>query len=160
MLLIFSLDIRYRLGIALGLLSAALYSVFSLFNINVARRTGEPTDTMLLYELVGGVLFLTLCIPIYTKLLPGESVAPESRDILWLVLLGSIFTVVPFLFQLQALRKLSAFTVNLTYNLEPLYSIALAALLFGEHREVGWSFWIGLVLIVLSVLLQTRRIRP
>lgn len=159
-LLIFSLDIRYRLGIALGLLSAALYSVFSLFNINVARRTGEPTDTMLLYELVGGVLFLTLCIPIYTKLLPGESVIPERRDILWLVLLGSVFTVVPFLFQLQALRKLSAFTVNLTYNLEPLYSIALAALLFGEHREVGWSFWIGLVLIVLSVLLQTRRIRP
>lgn len=159
-LLIFSLDIRYRLGIALGLLSAALYSVFSLFNINVARRTGEPTDTMLLYELVGGVLFLSLCIPFYSQFLPGESVTPESRDILWLVLLGSIFTVVPFLFQLQALRKLTAFTVNLTYNLEPIYSIAIAALLFGEHREVGWSFWLGLVLIVVSVLLQTRRIRP
>ena len=44
-LLIFSLDVRYRLGIALGLLSAAIYSVFAVFNVNVARRTGEPTDT-------------------------------------------------------------------------------------------------------------------
>ena len=53
---------------------------------------------------------------------------------------------------------LSAFTVNLTYNLEPVYSIAFAALLFGEYREVGFSFWLGIVLIVLSVLIQSRRI--
>ena len=53
---------------------------------------------------------------------------------------------------------LSAFTVNLTYNLEPVYSIAFAALLFGEYREVGFSFWLGIVLIVLSVFIQSRRI--
>ena len=56
-LLIFSLDVRYRLGIGLGLLSAALYSLFSIVNINVARKTGEDSATMLLYELIGGVLF-------------------------------------------------------------------------------------------------------
>ena len=61
--------------------------------------------------------------------------------------------------RIQALRKLSAFTVNLTYNLEPIYSIALAALLFDEIHEVGLSFWLGLLLIILSVLLQTLRIR-
>ena len=157
-LLVFSLDVRYRVGIAWGLLSAAIYSVFAILNVNVARRTGEPTDTMLLYELVGGVLFLTLCIPLYVKILPDAGIVPSARDLLWLLLLGSVFTVIPFLFQLQALRKLSAFTVNLTYNLEPVYSIAIAAVLFGEQREVGWSFWVGLALIVISVLLQTRRL--
>lgn len=158
-LLIFSLDVRYRLGIALGLLSAALYSIFAILNVNVAARTGEDTPTMLLWELVGGALFLTLCIPLQTRVLPAEPILPVGSDWIWLLLLGSVFTIVPFLFQLQALRKLSAFTVNLTYNLEPVYSIALAALLFHEHREVNWSFWLGLALIIISVLLQTRRIK-
>ena len=158
-LLIFSLDIRYRAGIILGLLSAALYSVFAIFNVNVAARTGEDSATMLLWELVGGVLFLSLCIPFQAGFFPGEAILPERRDLIWLLLLGSVFTVVPFLFQLQALRRLSAFTVNLTYNLEPVYSIAFAALIFGEQREVGWSFWLGLSLIIVSVLLQNRRVR-
>lgn len=60
--------------------------------------------------------------------------------------------------RLIALRVLSAFTVNLAYNLEPVYSIAFAALLFGEYREVGLSFWLGIALIVCSVLIQTRRV--
>ena len=157
-LLIFSLDVRYRLGIALGLLSAALYSIFAILNVNVATRTGQDTPTMLLWELIGGALFLTLCVPLQARLLPAEPILPAGNDWIWLLLLGSVFTIVPFLFQLQALRKLSAFTVNLTYNLEPVYSIVLAALLFHETREVGWSFWLGLTLIILSVILQNRRV--
>ena len=157
-LLIFSLDVRYRLGIALGLLSAALYSIFAILNVNVATRTGQDTPTMLLWELIGGALFLTFCVPLQARLLPAEPILPAGDDWIWLLLLGSVFTIVPFLFQLQALRKLSAFTVNLTYNLEPVYSIVLAALLFHETREVGWSFWLGLSLIILSVILQNRRV--
>ena len=157
-LLIFSLDVRYRVGIAWGLLSAAIYSVFAILNVNVAKKTGEDTATMLLWELVGGVLFLTLCIPLHLRLLPGASIVPTSRDLISLLLLGSVFTVIPFLFQLQALRKLNAFTVNLTYNLEPIYSIVIAAILFDEIHEVGPSFWLGLTLIILSVLLQTLRV--
>ena len=157
-LLIFSLDARYRLGIAFGLLSAAIYSVFAILNVNEAERSGEDTATMLLWELVGGALFLSLCMPFYAKLFPTEPIRPEGIEILWLLLLGSVFTIVPFLFQLQALRKLNAFTVNLTYNLEPVYSIAIAAILFDEIHEVGWSFWVGLAMIVVSVILQTRRV--
>ena len=157
-LLIFSLDVRYRLGIAFGLLSAAIYSVFAIFNVNEAERSGEDTATMLLWELVGGALFLTLCMPLHAWLFPAESHAPVGIEILWLLLLGSLFPVVPFLFQLEALRKLNAFTVNLTYNLEPVYSIIIAAILFDEIHEVGWSFWVGLSLIIFSVVLQTRRV--
>ena len=156
-LLIFSLDVRYRLGIVLGLLSAGLYSLFALLNINVARKTGEDSATMLLYELLGGVLFLSLLMPLYVRWVPADSIALSMQDGLWLLLLGSVFTILPFLFQLQALRTLSAFTVNLAYNLEPVYSIAIAAVLFGELREVNFSFWLGIALIVASVLIQTRR---
>ena len=154
-LFIFSIDVRYRLGIALGLLCAALYSLFSILNINVAEETKEDSATMLMYELLGGVLFLTLTIPVFRAIYPAEPVAPVGSDIWSLLLLGSLFTIIPFLFQLQALRKLNAFTVNMAYNLEPLYSIAIAAVLFGELQEVGFSFWVGIFLIVLSVVLQT-----
>ena len=157
-LLIFSLDVRYRLGIGLGLASAALYSLFSILNINTARKTGEDSATMLLHELIGGVLVLTALIPLYLHFYPGADIRPEGNDLLWILLLGSVFTVLPFLFQIHAMRILSAFTVNLAYNLEPVYSIAFAALLFGEHREVGWSFWLGITLIALSVFIQTKRV--
>lgn len=160
-LFIFSIDVRYRLGIALGLLCAALYSLFSILNINVAEETKEDSATMLMYELLGGVLFLTLSIPVFRAIYPAEPVAPVGSDIWSLLLLGSLFTIIPFLFQLQALRKLNAFTVNMAYNLEPLYSIAIAAVLFGELQEVGFSFWVGIFLIVLSVVLQTYTVmRP
>lgn len=155
-LLIFSLDVRYRLGIALGLLSAAVYAVFALLNIRVAARTGQDSATMLLYELAGGVLFLTACIPAYAAANPGVILRPQGSDLPALLVLGSVFTVIPFLLQIHALRRLSAFTVNVAYNLEPVYSIFFAALLFGETREVGPSFWAGIALIILSVLLQTR----
>lgn len=154
-LFIFSIDVRYRLGILLGLLCAALYSLFSILNINVAKQTKEDSSFMLLYELLGGVLFLTLSIPFFTAFYPTLPIVPKGSDILSLLLLGSLFTIIPFLFQLQALRKLNAFTVNIAYNLEPLYSIAIAAILFGELQEVGISFWVGIFLIVLSVALQT-----
>ena len=153
-LLVFSLDVRYRLGIAFGLLCSALYSLFSLLNINVARTTGEDSPNMLFYELIGGIILLSVLVPF----LPAAAITPTRSDILWLLLLGSVFTIIPFLFQLMAFRVLSAFTVNLAYNLEPVYSIAFAALLFGEYREVGLSFWLGLALIVISVLIQTRRV--
>jgi len=124
-------------------------------NINVAKETQEDSATMLMYELLGGALFLTLSLPVFKLIYPASPIIPTGDDILSLLLLGSLFTVVPFLFQLQALRKLNAFTVNIAYNLEPVYSIALAAVLFGELQEVGFSFWVGISFIVLSVALQT-----
>ena len=156
-LLIFTLDIRYRLGIALGLLSAAVYSLFSIFNVRVATSTGQDSATMLFYELVGCVLFLALCMPFHVRLNPGLPAVPDRTDLWSLLALGSVFTIIPFLLQIHALRHLKPFTVNVTYNLEPIYSIVFAAVIFGESREVGPSFWAGLALIIISVVLQSRR---
>ncbi len=158
-LLIFSLDVRYRAGILWGLASAAVYSVFAILNIQAGERTREDSATMLLWELAGSVVILSLCVPAYAAL-RGEAVpVPHGADLWALPVLGSVLTVIPFLLQIHALRHLSAFTVNVAYNLEPVYSIFFAALLFGETREVGPSFWAGLALIVFSVWLQTRRVR-
>lgn len=158
-LLIFSLDVRYRLGIALGLLCSFAYAVFSMLHIRTSNRTGQDSATMLFYELTGGFVFLSLCIPVFMRLLPEAAIIPSRTDAVWLILLGSVFTILPFLLQLHALTRLSAFTVNLAYNLEPVYSIAFAAIIFGELQELSWSFWLGIALIVTSVAIQTLRVR-
>ena len=96
-------------------------------------------------------------ILLHLAVFPQSEMVPGGADIVWLVLLGSVFTILPFLLQLHALRHLSAFTVNLAYNLEPVYSIAFAAVLFGELQELNGSFWLGISLIVISVAIQTVR---
>ena len=84
-------------------------------------------------------------------------VLPEGSN-LWFMLCHALFcTVGMYLLQIQALKRLSAFTVNLTYNLEPCYTIILAFVIFGEVREVNFSFYLGLSFILLSVLLQSMR---
>lgn len=155
-LLIFTLDVRYRLGIFFGLMCSAVYALFSILNNRVAAAAGADSPTMLFYELLGGGAFLAMSMPVLALVSPQTNLVPSAGDVWALLLLGSVFTLIPFLLQIHALARLTPFTVNVTYNLEPVYSIIFAALLFGEASEVGWSFWAGLLLVIVSVVLQTR----
>lgn len=154
-LLIFQLDFRYRFGISLGMVSSVVYAFFSIFSKQVQESTGKSSSTMLLYELFGGGIILTIVLPIYMFFNTEMKVVPTTADFLLLLLFSSVFTIGPFLFQLQSLRRISAFTVNLSYNLEPVYSILFAMILLHEARDLNYSFWIGICLIILSVFLQT-----
>ena len=84
----------------------------------------------------------------------GEGI-PSTADWIMLPIFGTIFTIGPFLLQLQALRVIPAFTVNLSYNLEPIYSIVFALIIFDEGNELNRYFWLGVLMIILSVVLQT-----
>lgn len=110
---------------------------------------------MLLYEMSGGFVGLSCLLPFYLRYFPVETIFPDVSDLIYLILLASVCTIGLYLLQIQVLKVVSAFTVNLTYNLEPVYSIILAMLFFHEARELNGAFYIGLGLIVLSVLLQT-----
>lgn len=154
-LLIFGIDPRYRLGIAFGAVASLVYALFSICSKQVQAQTSHRSSTMLLYELISGGIVFTLVLPLYAKLFPEASLVPSTADWIMLPIFGSIFTVGPFLLQLQALRYISAFTVNLSYNLEPIYSIVLAMIIFDEANELDRSFWMGVLLIIMSVVLQT-----
>lgn len=152
-LLIFHFDTRYRTGITLGVIAAVFAAIFTVELKRVGKRHSAPT--MLLYQMIGGVVFLTLAAPAYFALFPGIDVIPNGYDLLYLFLLSSLCTIGMFLLQIQALRSISAFTVNLSFNLEPIYSIILAMLIFNEANELNPSFFVGLGLICVSVLLQS-----
>ena len=154
-MLIFGFDTRYRVGIAVGCLSSLLYSFYSVLSKKVQAVTGRASSTMLFYELVGGGVVLAVALFIFSQCRPEADVIPAAHDFWALLIFAAVFTIAPFLLQLQALRSISAFTVSLSYNLEPIYTILLAMLIFGESRELSGAFWIGVSLILISVLIQT-----
>ena len=158
LLCIFSFDARYRYGIAIGVVSSAVCALYAIFNKKVS--VGVRSRTMLMYQMSGGIVGVSLIIPLYLMVFPSQQpvvVIPEGSNLWWMLCHALFCTIGMYLLQIQALKQLSAFTVNLTYNLEPCYTILLAFLFFGEARELNLSFYIGISLVILSVLLQTRR---
>lgn len=79
-------------------------------------------------------------------------------DWFWLLMLALFCTVLAVQLSVNALKKISPFTANLTYNLEPVYGIALAFLIYHEEKELGDGFVWGILLIVASVVIQTVRV--
>lgn len=155
---IFSFDTRYRYGIMIGIVSSLVCALYVIYNKKAS--VGVRSRDVLMSQMSGGLIVVSCIIPLYLMVFPSSQavvVIPEGSN-LWFMLCHALFcTVGMYLLQIQALKRLSAFTVNLSYNLEPCYTIILAFLIFGEGREINFSFYIGICLILLSVLLQTRR---
>lgn len=151
--LIFQFDSRYRLGITFGVISSALYALFAIANQRVGKHY-EPKN-MLLWEMVGGLIGLTCLLPLYNSFIPVGRLYPVGMDYPYLAFMVLVCTIGLCLLQIIVLQKISAFTVNLTYNLEPVYSIILSMFIFNEYKELNFSFAIGIALIILSVVLQT-----
>ena len=151
--LIFQFDPRYRLGIVLGIICAALYALFSIANQRVGKH--YEAKNMLFWEMVGGLVGLTCLIPIYNTYIPIGTLLPVGLDYAYLTFMVVICTVGMCLLQIIVLQKVPAFTYNLTLNLEPVYSIILSMLIFNEYKELNFSFCLGIALIIISVILQT-----
>jgi drug/metabolite transporter (DMT)-like permease len=153
-----------RLGVAIGALSAFLVALFSSFNKRLIHHADPMTVTAL--ELGAGTLTLTLLAPVLPFLLPALAsdlwVIPDLRDSLLLLALAGLCTLLPFVLALVALRHLSAYTMQLVTNLEPVYAILLAMVLLNEQRELSPQFYLGVAIIVGAVFLHPllNRLRP
>ena len=154
--IIFDFHPQYKTGIIFGIISALGSSLFPIFNKKLLIRY-SPT-TLTLYELGGGLLAVTLLIPFYLMRFPAFYYLPTASDWVWLLVLAGICTVLCFDLQLNALKKISPFTANIAYNMEPVYGIILAFIVFRENQLLEVHFYLGLVLILLSVVLQTGRV--
>lgn len=150
---IFHFDTDYRLGIILGVISPAFASLYTVYN----ERLVKSYDSRLInyYQMIGGTIGLSILIPFYLLYFPVESFVPGIRDTFYLLFLALFCTVGVYISLTVTLKRLSAFTVNLSLNLEPVYAILIAFLLLGESKEVNISFYVGLFFVVLSVGLQT-----
>jgi drug/metabolite transporter (DMT)-like permease len=154
--IIFQFDPKYKTGIILGVLCALLLAVNIILLRQFVQRINS--QTVLTYQLTGGLVTLTLLIPFYLKQFPTSYIIPGLSDWMWLFVLSWFCSVLAFQFSMNALKKLTAFTVNLSFNLEPVYGIILAFAIFHENKELGWSFFAGLSLIILALALQMWRV--
>ncbi len=152
-MLIFSFDVRYRLGIIVGVIAAVLSALYTI-SIRKLCHTYSPSTT-LLYQMGGGVAFLSLILPFYLDYFDISYVIPTLQDTALLLVLAVFCTIGMSYLLIQCLQYISAFTVNLSYNLEPIYSIAIAIAFLGEAHQLNFSFYLGLACITLSVVLQT-----
>ena len=154
--IIFDFHPQYKAGIIFGVVSAIGSSLFPIFNKQLLVRFSPATLT--LYELSGGLILLSLLVPLYLLQFPASYYLPTPSDWIWLIVLACVCTVVSFDLQLNALKKISPFTANIAYNMEPVYGIILAFILFHENKLLDQHFYVGVGLIILSVVLQTGRV--
>ena len=154
--LIFSFDGSHGIGILLGVLSALLGALFTILNKPLVTAYGSEAVTF--YELGGGWMVLTLLLPFYIAAFPSGHMLPTLTDVLWLLVLSMLCTVLAFRLSVGALRDISPFTVNLSYNLEPVYGILLAFLIYREDRHLDAGFAWGFAVILLSVAFQSLRV--
>lgn len=151
--LIFHFDASYQLGIGLGVVSSAIGALYTIFNKRLVHR--YDTKVINYYQMIGGTVFLGAILPVYLYFFPVESVIPSLKDTGYLIILALFCTVGLYVIFAEVLKKIPAFTVNLTFNLEPVYAIIMAFLFFNESKQVNMAFYIGLLLIITSVILQT-----
>jgi drug/metabolite transporter (DMT)-like permease len=154
--LIFHFDRQYQLGILLGVISSLMAATFTILNKKLIEQHG--TGTVTLYEMGGGTLALTILMPFYVYQFPPDHFLPSLNDFFWLLILSLLCTVFAFRLALDALKKISPFTVNLSYNLEPIYGILLAFAVYQENKFLGKGFYIGFGIILLTVILQSWRV--
>ena len=148
---------KMRDGILVGAVSALLVALFGSLNKRLVSHADPLTVTAL--ELGTGTLVLTVLAPWTPQLLPAFGgadlrIVPDLHDALLLLVLALACTLLPFALALVALRQLSAYSVQLITNLEPVYAIVLAALLLGEQRELSVLFYLGVAIILGAVFLH------
>jgi len=151
--IIFSFQKLYATGILLALFSALLGALFTILNKNFVSKHEPATVTFI--ELISGFGFLTLILPFALGAFDFSFQIPTSLDWLWLVLLSVFCTSIAFTISLEALKKVNAFTMNLSVNLEPLYSIILAIIIFKEDKVLNTGFYVGTFIVISSVFVHS-----
>ncbi|SFN35410.1 EamA domain-containing membrane protein RarD [Dokdonella immobilis] len=146
----------FRLGIVVGALSALLVAIFGSLNKRLVEHGDALTVTGI--ELGAGTLALTVLAPVMPWLFPAFAGSifevPGGHDLILLLCLSIACTLLPFALSLVALRHMTAFSAQLAVNLEPVYAIVLAAVLFGEQRELTPLFYLGVVIILGAVFIH------
>ncbi|WP_159799327.1 DMT family transporter [Flavobacterium sp. MK4S-17] len=149
--IIFRFEGDYFYGIALALSSAFLSAVFSIINGKYAKLY-SPT-VISFYELLGGVFFFSLYL-LFSGSFTIQFFNVSVSDWLWLFALGSFCTAYAFIASVQVMKFLSPYTVMLTINMEPIYGIILAVIVFKEKETMGLPFYIGAAIILTTVILN------
>lgn len=148
---IFRFEFGYWVGLTMAVTSAFLGALFTVINAKLIKRHSPFILTF--YEMLGACIFTVLFFPIYSYYLTtdGLQLMIQGYDWLWFLLLSGVCTVYAFSVSVELMKRLTAFAVNLSVNLEPVYGIILAVIIFGEQEKMTAGFYMGTLIILLAV---------
>lgn len=155
-LIIYNTHLNFSTGILVGLLAAVLTVMVSVINKKIIDQY-QP-EHITLYQLTGGFFGISILLPVFHLLFHDHWSVPSSLDWLWLILLSWVCTILTFFLYIRSLKSISAFTMNLTLTLEPIYGIILAFVIYHENKFLSKWFYVGFALIILAVLFHTLRL--
>lgn len=145
-------ELQYLLGIILGVVSAFLSSFFAVLN---GKFSEKHTATVIsFYEFISGVAFITIYLIFSESGFNADFFMLHVSDIIYLLILASICTAYAFIASVYVMRYISPYTVVLTYNLEPVYGIILAIIIFPEKENMSLNFYIGAAIVITVVMLN------
>ena len=151
--IIFSFDFQYKLGFLLGILSGLTAAIFSVINSKMVKRVEVSAITF--YEMAGACLAIALFFPLYKLSWAADgmlSLSPSLMDWLYIGILAFVCTVYAFSVMVELMKRVSVFLIQLTINLEPLYGIIMAVILFKEKEKMNVNFYIGTIIILSAVI--------
>lgn len=149
--IIFNVEGNYIEGITLALISAFLSASFSVINSKFVKDYKPAVISF--YELSGGVLFFSAFL-LFSNSFDVNFFQLTSNDFMYLMILSSICTAYAFIESTAVMKFLSPYTVMLTINLEPIYGIILALIVFKEKEQMSSGFYIGAIIILITVILN------
>ncbi|MBM4216102.1 MAG: DMT family transporter [Gammaproteobacteria bacterium] len=153
-LLVGGVPLEMRSGIVAGIAAAALSALFGSLNKRNLDPHADPATVTTIQIGLGTIFITVLGVAVFgveTALIP-----PSASDFAWLLVLVVVCTLLPFMLWLRALHHVSVFTTQLSLNLEPVYAIALAALLFQEYTDLTITFYVGVLIIISTVFIQPK----
>ncbi len=157
--LIFLFEFTHIWGLVLSIICAILGAIFSVLNGEFAKK--YPPQIITFYEMLG--VAISTFVPISYFLISGNthiSIIPQGLDWLWILILAGFCTIYAYSESVNLVRIFSAYTFNLTLNLEPVYGIILAYLIFGEKERMTTGFYIGTLVILGTVLIYPLLSKP
>jgi drug/metabolite transporter (DMT)-like permease len=150
--IITSTEFKYLSGIILGILSALFISMFAVINGKLVEQNSATVISF--YEFISGVIFISIFIALFRGGFDITFFSLSTNDWFYLFILASVCTAYAFIAAVHVMKHISPFTVVLTFNLEPIYGIVLAIILFPKAEKMSVEFYIGASLIISTVILN------
>jgi len=144
-------EIQYFWGYFYGIIAALFGTLFTLFNAKYIKKVGAAQITMI--EMLAGVITIS-CLLLFQEDYTIFTSFISIKDFGYLILLGTLCTAIIFVWMTEIMRHITPYSLIMAINLEPIYSIILALLIFGENELMSISFYIGSCVIIGVVFLE------
>ena len=148
---IFSFEFKYIVGMVLSIVSAALASWFTVLNGILIKETKAKTISF--YELLGAFVVVGIYL-LFTTGADLSKLAISMSDFKWLLILGTVCTAFAFIVSVEVMKKISPYTVTMSVNLEPIYSIVLAIIIWPETETMSYGFYMGSIIVIATIFLN------